>query len=399
MRRLFQAALALSWAAMAIAGLGQTPPAEPEPAHYWLRVTADRVHLRNRPDRNSTAVEQFDHDAVLEAIDEQYGWHRIVPPEGVFSYVSATYIDQLDADRGVVSVASGRLRVRVGSRLTTLEPLRSEVQTRLSRGTEVRIVGRDGDWLQIVPPPNVFFYISNEFVERIDAETAQRLREEKAAAQPGATTEPAATSQPSDELDLTGKWAQRLVLIEAVIDAESRKPPLEQEWTGAREELRPLAEQREEPRVARLAAEWITRLQQREAEQAALGQARDIADRSRDARARFQREMEQIRRAREGATSRPAYAARGQLLRSYATGSEPSRPGFEILDPLAKRVVAYVELAPATTIDMTPFIGQYVGVRGEKRHDAALGADVVRATEIEILKRGEPTSQPARRNP
>ena len=146
------------------------PASQPESrpaAPYWLRVTADRVNVRSRADGNSQIVAQVNRDDVLEAVGSEHGWHKIVPPIGVYSLVSAEYIQRTSPERGIVKVDT-TLRVRVGSDIQPLDPLLAEVQTRLKRDAEVQIIGQLGDeWLKIVPPEGVYVYISDQLADSI----------------------------------------------------------------------------------------------------------------------------------------------------------------------------------------------------------------------------------------
>ena len=381
-------------------GAGDTSATGAESKPCWLRVTADRVHLRSRADQNSAAVAVVDRDAVLKGLSSEFGWHRVEPPKDVFSYVSATYIDQLDHEQGVVSVASGRLRVRVGSLVDDVDPARGEVQTLLERGTPVRILGRDGDWLRIEPPDGVCVYVSSRLVEEIDADTAARLQAQ-AAGQPeavAAATQPTAT-QPAAPPNLGGQWGQRLVMIEAAIEAEGHKTPLEQSWPPIVSRLRAVVEQREEPTVARLAQGWIARLERRQADQAALQEARALVERDERAQKQFERELTQIHRARQDHASRMELTVRGELFEDASEDRPTDRPRYELHDPQGGRLLAYLEPAESTEINLAEFVGYYIGVRGKRESREALAVDVISVQEIVVLPRETPSSQPARQTP
>jgi hypothetical protein len=411
MARLPRCSLWLILAAGGVAAFAQSQPAtrparvsatdgDGPPGTYWLRVTGEHVNLRSRADKNSVAVAQVDRDAVLQATADEFGWHKIRPPEGCFSYVAAEFVDQLSPGQGVVSVRSGQLRVRVGSLVTNVDPARSEVQIRLERGTAVRILGRDGTWLKIAPPEGVYLYVLDEFVDRISPEVAAQLRAEAAAKRIGSAAAPATRpveSQPVAAPDLSGAWGQRLVLVEAAIDAEARKPAMEQSWTAALAQLRPIVEQREEPMVSRLAREWITRLQQRIADLEALKAAQAIGQRDTRARTQFEREMEHLQRARQPA-SRPALAAVGLLRESLVLREQTARR-YKLMDPLSGKVVAYLEFPHEVDLRVAEFVNKYVGVRGERRFEKSLGTDVIRVAEIEPVERAAAASRPARQNP
>ena len=403
---------------------GQTGPLTSAPSvttqataeTIWLRVTADDVNVRSRPDANSVPVARVERDAVLRAVGrDSYGWYRLIPPEGVFSYVAKEYVDRRGPGEGLVSVRSGTLRVRVGSLVRELDPLQSEVQALLESGATVRIVGEQGDWLKIAPPAGVYAFVFGDHVEAIGEEVAVRESAPSAAAaqpvasQPAAvrtadvadrpTTQPAdvstrPTTRPADGPDLTGPWGQRLLLAETAIEVEGRKPLLEQSWTEAFAWLRPIAAQREAPMVARLAQAWTAQLTQRMSEQDAVRDAEEVLRRAARDQAQHERELERIERARQAA-SRSAFAARGELLRSDAVGARDGKRWYKLQDPVTKRVEAYVEVDPQSRLDAERLVGQYVGVRGRRRTEPGWGADVVRADEIVVLERAEPATQPA----
>ncbi len=368
----------------------------------WLRVIRDDVNVRARPDTASVAVVRVPRGAVLHATgQDDFGWYRIIPPEGVFSYVAGEHIRREGAE-GVVDVQSGTLRVRVGSLVHALDPLQSDVHALLERGARVRILGAQGDWLKIAPPPKVRLYISGDLVEPISAELAGHLQAlAVATSRPTPTIAeragiPTPTSTPAGP-DLNGAWGQRLVKIEQEIAAEGRKPLLEQGWADALAALRPIAEQREEPMVAQLAAAWMRQLEDRTAEQQTAREAQEIVARAERAQNRQAREMERIGEARQAAT-RPAFAAQGELLQSYTGTAQPGRPQYKLVNPVTRRLETYIELETGAQLDLQAAVGQYLGVRGTRQAAPALAADIVRVTDIVPLAptgRAGATSRPA----
>ncbi len=383
-------------------GAEQQPASSP--AATWLRVTAERVDIRSRPDANSVAVTRVDRDTVLRAVEQDaYGWYRIEPPTGVFSYVSAEHVERQSATDGAVTVRSGSLRVRVGSTLRDVDPMQNEVQMLLPRGAAVRIVGEQGGWLKIAPPEGVSVYVHQEAVTPISAEVAERLRG-TSAAEPrapasdsrSAAAPAVAATRPAEGPDLSGAWGQRLVLVEAAIEAEGRRPLYEQSWTEPLARLRPIAEQREEPMVARLAEAWSGRIEQRISERDTVRLAEEALRRAERDRALHERESERLAQARQQAASQPAFVARGLLLQSYAVASDGGKRYYKLIDPLTGKLEAYLELGPDAKLDADRFVNQYVGVRGRRSAHPAFGADLVAPDEIVALQRETPASAPAR---
>lgn len=383
-----------------------TQPAE---ARYWLRVTADRVNVRSRADLNSRIVGHVDRDDVLEAVGREYGWHRIVPPAGVYSLVSAGYVERVGPERGIVRVNT-TLRVRVGSDIQPRDPMVSEVQTRLPPNAEVEIVGAlDDGWLKIVPPPGVYVYVSDDFVAQISAEVAQRLRAARAtvtsrpssmaAGRTRPVTQRAATSRPGEPPELAGQWGRQLEQVLLAVQSEGRKPEVEQSWGTVLPRLRPIAAQRQEPQVAKLAAAWIEKIEQRMQEQAALRAGRGIARPAEHDAARHARELEEIRRQKEGLATRPTFDARGVLRPSFALPAGPYGLRYRLQDPFTHEVQAYVELPPELGIDVRACLGKYVGVRGEKQPAKGAGAALLRVKHMTVLNPDGPTTRPAREKP
>ena len=377
---------------------GPQATTQPTAAETWLRVTAEEVYIRSRADANSLPVARVPRDTLLHAVGrDPYGWYRIQPPDGVFSLVAAEYVDRRGPSAGIVSVRSGTLRVRVGSLVRDVDPVQAEVQTLLERGAAVQIVGEQGPWLRIVPPPGVYVYVAAQYVEPVADDVAAGLRAiARVTTQPASQAAPAAQAigrpEPAGGPDLSGAWGQRLVAVEAAIAAESRKPLAEQSWSGAIADLRPIAAQREEPLAARLAEAWMAQLERRSAEQDAVRAAGELLQRGAREQTQYERERQRIARARQAAT-RSAFAARGELQRSLALAPREGKRWYKLVDPLTGRMEAYVEVNAGSPIDAEKFVGQYVGLRGPRRADPALGADVVQAEEIV----GLPPAGPATR--
>jgi hypothetical protein len=373
------------------------PPAE---SRYWLRVTAEHVNLRSRADLNSRIVGRVNRDDVLAGRGAENGWHRIVPPADVFSLVAAQYIERVGDDRGRVQVDTS-LRVRVGSDLQPRDPLLSEVQTHLERGAEVRILGElDGGWLKIIPPDDVYVYVSTEYVEQITPEAAARLRAAKAAAQAVDSAEPVEpATQPAEQPELSGPWGQRLSPLLERIEAEEKKPVDQQAWDAIKAELQPIADQREEPQVAQLAASWLDTTNRRVEQQAVARGAAEITHRSEEDLARPGREREDIRRAKVEKEQRPRFDARGVLRPSFAVPPGPYGLRYKLQDPFTHEVAAYVEFPTELGFDIPACIGKYVGVRGEKQTVEGVKVSILRVTHLTVLNPDKPIPPPPREQP
>lgn len=178
-RRPRYAAPRLAALAFALSGaLGFTAWAQESSAGqpYFLRVTGSEINVRRVPDVNSLVLTRIAQDGVLVGVEEVRGWHRVMPPPDVFSFVAAQYVEQRGERLGMITVEPGyTLNVRPGSTVNEIDPMRYARQAKLKRGDLVEIIGATGDWYKIAPPRGVFAYVSSDYVERIDAATASQL--------------------------------------------------------------------------------------------------------------------------------------------------------------------------------------------------------------------------------
>lgn len=375
-------------AILAPAGIAAAQPAsQPSSAQAveWLRVRGDRVNLRARPDRNATIVAVASDGDILECVGGEFGWRAVVPPAGVFSYVAAEFVE-LDADgRGRVKVEAGKLRVRVGSRVTELDPLRSDVQTWLANGAEVRVIERGEKWLKIEPPDDVVLYVADEYVAPASGAEARQRASRRAGGASGVTaTAPAAGR--AGESPQAASWGGRLEAAEAAIAAEMRRSAPEREWDAHLARMRELAAQRDDPLVAQLAAAWVDRINDRVAEQALLRRAAAVVRQS-------ETESASSATTSRAPSSGPAdeVHARGVLLPSAVVGGAGGPSRYRLVEPVTRRLEAYVEFDPGLAGEK--LLRRYVEVRGRRRYDPAAGADVIVAGVIEPVS--DAASQPA----
>lgn len=83
------------------------------------------------------------------------------------------------------------------------------------------------------------------------------------------------------------------------------------------------------------------------------------------------------------------YEAVGQLLASTVYDGDASPRLFRIADSVDQRTIAYVQAGPK--VDIQPYLGRIVGVKGEVKYDPALRLRVITADKIDILQVEEPS--------
>ena len=400
-----------------VAAAQQNPDADA--SGYWLRLTGDPVNVRSRADTNSVPVARLPRDTVLRAFEEQYGWHRVAPPAGTFSLVSADYVDVGGDGVGTINVASGTLRVRVGSQVIESDPRIREVQTRLDAGAKVRILGRQDGWYKIAPPEGVYFYVSSDFSEIVSEQQArelasqQRVSLDRRVDQPGAVqaadvtptkhdnadgavdapparpmeqlrpladTDNAASGTPPTDVagEVQGRgfneatpaapaapaaiatWLGRLIAWEPEMLSDLRLPPNEARDRTWVQRLQPIAQQREDAVAADRAAFWIIRFDQRTPQS---------------------RPSEPLQRPSEF----PEMQARGVLYPSFQVPAGPYGLRYRLVEPHTNRVVGYAEFDPQRGVNPRELIGKYVGVSGEPFEEPTQRVQVIRVWSTTIL--------------
>lgn len=155
-----------SFAALpAVPSLGQQQPdaAVPEGGNTKFNfagtVNANAVYVRSGPGENYYATMKLDQDAPVTVVGIKFDWLKVTPPEGSYSYVAKQFVTKTGEGKGVVE--RGDLNVRAGS---TLNDLKTTVQTKLDQGMEVKILGEKDEYWKIAPPAGTFLYVKKEFV-------------------------------------------------------------------------------------------------------------------------------------------------------------------------------------------------------------------------------------------
>jgi hypothetical protein len=156
--------------------IGFAPGQVPDyPMRQTGEVTGDNVHVRSGPSLNHYPVLKLAAGDRVTVVGEEGDWYQILPPSEAFSLISGDYVDTADGEHGVVN--GNNVRVRAGS---SLSEHKYTVQTMLSKGAEVTILGRNPDgFLRIVPPEGATLWISRQFIELVPDELI-RLEKETA---------------------------------------------------------------------------------------------------------------------------------------------------------------------------------------------------------------------------
>jgi hypothetical protein len=390
--------------------IGVAPGQIPDyPMKQTAEVTGDNVHVRSGPSLNHYPVLKLAAGDRVTVVGEEGDWYRILPPSEAFSLISGDYVDTADGEHGVVN--GNNVRVRAGS---SLSEHKYTVQTMLSKGAEVTILGRNPDgFLRLVPPEGATLWITRQFIElvpdkliQLEKETARTMAESPApespaqeAGQTGRSPEDAAkegegeaeAETPSALAKLPPSGARRtLELLDDEARQEMKKPLLERQFDSLIERYQAVASQQTDDDS--LASQYASkRVEQLTYMKELIESVRKVRKLSEQAESARREKMSQRASLKRVEPSKPAgFDVKGELRYSsiYRSPAGPQR--LRLIDPRSSspRTIGYVELTGELTDKAEEFVGQYVGVRASDKRLQVGGVNPVPiyvAAEIVLL--------------
>jgi hypothetical protein len=134
------------------------------PFPYIAEVTGTGVYIRAGAGTTFYETGKINAPARVTVTGELYGWSKIIPPEGSFSWVAKEYVE-VSPDMPGVGIIKGGDGVRVWAGSDYVEPMRSyQQQVQLNDGDMVRLIS---GYYKIVPPPGAYLWISSRFLKPI----------------------------------------------------------------------------------------------------------------------------------------------------------------------------------------------------------------------------------------
>ena len=146
-------------AALAVEGLQQP---------YYGQLNDDNVYVRSGPSDVYYATTKLNKGTQVTVVAVRNDWLKIVPPDNSYCYVAKAYVEKR-GDGSVGRVVKPELNVRAGS---SLNGLKTTVQTSLAEGDDVKILGEESEYFKIAPPPGAYLYVKKVFVDPIPAVVA-----------------------------------------------------------------------------------------------------------------------------------------------------------------------------------------------------------------------------------
>ncbi len=136
------------WAALLVAAVS------PLHAQTPVRITANNVNLRAKPQLTAEVLAQAHYDEQLQAFEFGEEWVEVAAPAAVDLWVSKPFVQQPQN-----TIGTRRVNVRAGPSINY------NIVITLEQGTPVEPRGEVSDWLKIAPPPGTRLWIHRDYVE------------------------------------------------------------------------------------------------------------------------------------------------------------------------------------------------------------------------------------------
>jgi uncharacterized protein YgiM (DUF1202 family) len=384
-------------------------------------VNADAVVVRSGPGENYYPTMKLDKGAKVTVVGHKFGWLKVTPPEGSFSYIGKAFVTR-NGDGTTGKVSANDVRVRAGSALNEMVSI---VQAQLSNGAEVQIIGEKNEFFLIKPPAGAFVYINEKYLDPIPqgAEQPQVATNDQqntgtgaapapmpgdtgaTATQPpvengtgttpaptgeqvagGATTQPSPTGEqvagaPTTQPNTLTADAQ-FDALEAEFKAMSDKPIEQQNVAELTASYQKLIASPELPESMKRIADYrVKMLGLRAQAKAEFAQAKEMqaeaAKRQQALKAEKEELEEQIKK-----TEVVVYAAVGTLQ----TSSLQNGTGgllYRLTDPSTSRTIVYLRSDDSSKYGA--MVGKFIGVKGEVTSESALQMKVVVPTDAKEI--------------
>lgn len=363
-------------------GLGSTKPGGVGAVSfpYVAEIVGKSVNIRSGPGMNYYRCGRLSNPDRVMVVGQEFGWSRIEPPRGSFSWISKQYIKPEPNEPGIGIVTGDEVHVWAGSRY--LEPIHSvSLQRKLNIGDTVGLLGEEkGDYYKIAPPAGVYLWVSTQYTQYLGP--AEQVKLTSLAAQ----SRPVAAAAVPVMLATEAEKLKRYYKLSEQVEAEHRRPATKQNYADIKQALLVITKDPNAGKAARYARFLAARIKSFEL---AIGADEEVQLQDSELAQR----REQIRKTHRSMLGvirdLGRFAVIGRLKPSQIYGSQEGRRRHLVVDGDG-RLICYAQPAEQFgQIDLEQFGGRKVGLVGSIEADVQSGISLVRFTEIVDLDRAE----------
>ncbi len=121
------------------------------------QLVSKDVNIRAGGNTNFEKLCQLHLDQNVIVLGKEFSWYKVRLPKGVSVFISDKYVEQLSDLKGKVTANDVNLRARANTESTIIGQLKI--------GSEVSILEKLNGWYKIVPPSEVYGWVSAELVK------------------------------------------------------------------------------------------------------------------------------------------------------------------------------------------------------------------------------------------
>ena len=350
---------------------------------YVAQITADDVYYRSGAGTNYYPCGRLKKGDKVTVVGGEFGWSRIVPPAGSFSWVSTQYVTVDPQNAGVGTITGNSVRVYVGSEYTDLIHSTTP-ELKLNRGDKVKLTGeQNSGYYKIAPPAGSYRWVSTKYTEPVSPsverpEPVIAPPEAPVTTAPGAPTAPGGDTGPAvvpTRIPDEAGWLQEYYALEKRIEAERANPVMEQDYAGIKKGLLEVASDKQAGKAARYSQFALKQVERFEL-------ALEVAKTVQLQNAQLQKSTESIAKARAKRLAdvkemgRFVVMGRLQFFTTYGPGH------YRILDDSGKTLCYALPSGPVSLSNLGKLVGRKVGLVGTVEPHVQTAGALVRFTEI-----------------
>jgi hypothetical protein len=339
------------------------------PFPYVAEITGNDVYIRSGPGTNFYDCGKLYKGDRVEVVSTQFGWSRIVPPAGSFSWISMQYVS-VHLDDPTVGDVTGDVSVYAGS--DAVKPMHSDrEQVKLKRGDKVKLLGEErDDYYKIAPPSGAYLWVSSQYTK-----PASPVIE-------GTLPSPVITDANAAAPTIASVEQEKLkefYALQEKIKIERDKPIDQQNFMIIKKALKDIADNKNAGKASRYAEFVIKQIDGFEL-------AGQVAKEVQLQKTQLQKVMEGIDKARAAKLAKLENLGRFIVIGKFQT-FETYGPGhFRIVDESGKMSCYALPSSQLLETDLSQFIGKKVGLIGTTEPHPATAGALVRFTEIVDLE-------------
>lgn len=382
---------------------------------HIAQVNAGNVYVRSGAGKAFYYCTKLSAPAKVLVVDQKYGYSKIVPPKGSYSWISKTFVKTDAANPGVGIVTGDSVRVYAGADHVAPRNSTSQ-QAKLNDGDIVKMIGPAvGDYYKIESPIGSYLWISSRFLDYIGplpkrkpvqpslpavkiptikkvvpAPTKTRPDISKPAAvpkptparRPVAKPKPVAPKPTSPEVKSLAEYHK----LSAKIDAEVAKPLEKQNFASIKKEMTKIAKDEKSGKAGRYAEYQLDRIDRfelaRRAGEEVIGQDKELARLRKLIRQRYEAKVAKIRDPGK-------FIVTGFVRKSHVYTSAGSEQRYLIVDDLGKIICYAVPADSALGINIGKYLNSKVGLEGKVIKDDKSPVSLVKFTALSLITKAE----------